>query len=219
MSEIPNLLFMIESGPMLELVRDYIAQRVRVLEANKVLIEPLRKEYGVERASTDRRNGVVLGVVFPKNIHPDFTKPKGRHNISYPKKNTPWAKLFAEQKGHPSQSTMIANKFGVPLSLGYKSADGGEGWRCVGNMLAECGFLFMGPDGPYAMWIPDVPGEVAAEEARSHTVKEPAKSFRPEFPGCRRIETEEWDILVAQHNLAEKRSRARIADAGLELPA
>lgn len=205
-----NLLFMIEADPALGMVREYIGERVRVKEANAALIEPLHKEFGVERASSDRETGVVLAVVFPKQIHPDFTKPKGRHGLSYPKRNTEWAKLFAAQKGHPNQAAMIANRFGVPLSVGYKDADG-EGWRCIGNMLAECGFLFMGPEGPYAMWVPDVPGEVAADEARGHTVEEPAKSFRAEFPGCRRMEPEEWDILVAQHKLAEKRAAGAAA--------
>lgn len=199
-----NLLFMIEGEPMLSMVRSYIDERIRVKKANEALIEPLHKEYGVERASTDRETGVVLSVVFPDKIHPDFTKPKGKHSISYPKKGTEWAKRFKKQKGHFNQSTAIAKALGVPLSLGYKHADG-EGWRCLGNMLAECGFLFMGKDGPYAMWIPDVPGEVAAEEARGHTVDDAVKAFRAEFPGCRRIEHEEWDILVAQHKLAEKR--------------
>ncbi|MGC5808004.1 hypothetical protein [Ralstonia pseudosolanacearum] len=55
--------------------------------------------------------------------------------------------------------------------------------------------------------FPDVPGAVARDEAKGYAVAEPAKSFKLEFEGCRRIEQEEWDILVAQHKLEEKTAR------------
>lgn len=210
-----NLLFMIEGGPMLPLVRQHIADVTRVREANKQLLEPLHKEYGVERASVDPEKGTVLAVVFPNKVHPDFTKPSGRSRTSSPKKNTEWASKFAAQEGHESASSTISTTLNVPLFIEY-SGKGGRGSRVIGGFFNECGFLYLGEDGPYAMWIPDVQKEVAADVARGYTVAEPAASFKPEFPGCRRIEDEEWDILVAQHKLAEKKAKnasAELAEA------
>lgn len=202
-----NLLFMIEGGPMLPLVRQHIAERQRVHEANRQLLEPLRKEYGVERASMDRENGTLLAVVFPNKVHPDFTKPSGRSHTSHPKKNTEWASKFAAQKGYESESHTISSTLNIPLFIEY-SDKGGKGSRVIGGFFNECGFLYLGEEGPYAMWIPDVQAEVAADVKRGYTVQEPAASFKPEFPGCRRIEDEEWDILVAQHKLAEKKAKS-----------
>ncbi|WP_150622366.1 hypothetical protein [Pandoraea horticolens] len=52
----------------------------------------------------------------------------------------------------------------------------------------------------------DIPEVVADIEARGYTVEEPTKSFALSFEGCRRLEDEAWEILVAQHKLAEKRA-------------
>ena len=201
-----SLLFMIEGSPMLPLVRQHIAEVLRVREANKQLLDPLHKEYGVERVSVDRENGTVLAVMFPKKVHPDFTKPSGRNRTSHPKKGTEWASKFAAQQGHEGASHIISSTLNIPLSIEYSDADG-KGSRIIGGFFDECGFLYLSEEGPYAMWIPDVQAEVADDVKRGYTVEEPAASFKPEFPGCKRIEQEEWDILVAQHKLAEKKAK------------
>lgn len=196
----PNAIFLIEGGPALQLVRDYISDRGRV----NTVVAGLAKKLGISRATTDHRTGVLQGVVFDGEIHPDFRKPD-RRGVSYPRKGSPWAKRVKEQVGHADQSRLIAQTFGIPLSIGYTGRSAGgeeyEGWRRIGSPLTECGFLWMTHDGPFAMWTPDVPAIVAAARANNETVAEPAASFKLEFAGWRRIRCEEWEIMVLQHRL------------------
>ena len=197
-----SAIFLIESGKALDMVKEHIADRLRVRSE----VEALMKEIGVEGGSVDRRSGVLLGVVFAGDVHNEFTKPKKRYGTSYPKKKTAWAARFAGQKGYKNQSDWIAEEFNIPLSVGYK-CDGGEGFSCIGNVFAECGFLYLSESGPYAMWTPDVPAAVSDFVEQGRVVNEPAASFKLEFDGCRRIEKEEWEILVLQENLKKKQAR------------
>lgn len=194
-----RLFFMIEGGAALDLVRHHIEERVRVRSA---AIE-LARELGAKDVSTSMANGVVVAAQFEGTPHPDFKKPDKWG--ARPKKGTAWAKRFADQKGYENESYSISERLGIPLEIDYKT-EGGSGLRRIGYPLQECGFLFLGKEGPYAMWMPDVCAEVKRDEDRGHVVAEPAKSFVPVFPGCRKIEIEEWDLLVAQHNLENKRA-------------
>lgn len=196
-----NLLFMIEGGRALEMVKAHIAERERVREEVRLLA----KELGVESVYTDRSSGVLMGAIFYGAPHPDFKKPTGRHGVSYPKKGSSWGKRLSAQNGYASPARSIPEEFNIPLQIAYEY-DGGNGWRMLGNPLSECGFLHLGPDGPYAMWIPDVEAAVLDHESRGQIVRDPAKSFRPAFDGCRKIESEEWEILVLQHKLKVKQA-------------
>jgi hypothetical protein len=199
-----NILFMIEGGKALDLVKQHIEDKLRVARERNAIA----RELGIEDIYVSNMDGTLLGVLFKGDVHPDFKKPdrKGR---SSPKKGTEWAKRFEDQKGFTRPTNVISEAFDVPLSIGYSSADGEwTGHRCIGNPFHECGFLHFGKEGPFAMWVPDVPGEVAESEKAGQIVEEPAKSFKLEFDGCRRIEPEEWEILVAQHKLAEKKAKA-----------
>jgi hypothetical protein len=194
-----RLYFMIEGGKALALIQHHIAERLRV----RTEAIAIAKELGAEDVSTSIANGAVVAAKFKGAVHPDFKKP-GKYG-SFPKQGSEWAKRFADQKGYEEESHLIASTFDIPLSIGTKD-ENGSGWRCIGHPLQECGFLYLGKDGPYAMWIPDVEAEVAADTAKGLTVQEPERSFRAVFDGCRRIDIEEWEILVAQHNLAKKRA-------------
>lgn len=198
-----NLIFIIEGGKALELVKQHIAERQRVAAERK----EIALELGVEDIYISNMDGVLLGVRFKgDDIHPDFKKPD-RKGISRPKVRTSWKDRFDAQKGYPRPSSVIAEAFDIPLSIKYSDKEGdGHGWRSIGNPFNECGFLYLSVDGPYAMWVPDVSGEIAEAEARGLTIEEPAKSFKLEFEGCKRIEKEEWDILVAELKLARKRA-------------
>lgn len=196
---------MIESGRPLELVRQQIAETARVRKQS----QELAKELGIDNASLCRRTGVLLGVVFDGPVHPEFVKPKsrGRSRSSYPKKGSDWAKRFASQQGTPDASLLIADEFKIPLSISYRT-ESGSGWSAIGSPLTECGFLWLGEDGPYAMWAPDVPALVADRKIHGQEIEEPAASFSFNIDGCRRIEKEEWEILVLQHELAEKKRQS-----------
>lgn len=195
-------IYIIESGTALRLVKEHIAHRVRIRQEGVALL----KELGLENnlVWTDRKTGVINCISVKRGQQPEgFTVPdsKGR---SWPKKGSEWAKRFAAQKGYPQQSVEISAAFNVPLSLEYKSKDGGTGWCCIGFPLSECGYLFMCNEGPYALWIPDIPKIIEDREANGDTVTCEAKKFNMHLEGCRRIEPEEWDIMVKQHELAEK---------------
>lgn len=206
MFETENVIFMIQGGRALELIQHHIAERKRVVAQ----VRDLAGELGAEQVWTNRKDGTLIAVQFPGEIPADFTKPN-RAGASRPKKGTEWFKRFKAQKGYANSSETISKELGVPLMINYSGQRKGEdvtGSHCIGFPFTECGFLYLGADGPYAMWVPDVPGEVAKYEAEGYTVKEPAKSFKLEFDGCRRVEREEWDILVMQDRLAKKRTSA-----------
>ncbi|QMI49708.1 hypothetical protein [Burkholderia sp. MBR-1] len=205
-TDFKRILFMIEGGRALELVKQHIAERQRVHAANRALLQDL----GVDEYWSSRDDGTVSRVRFRSTPHPEFTKAD--KNGSRPKKGTEWARRFAAQKGHVNSSGVIADAFGIPLSVSYGNAGGSKGWRAIGYPLSECGFLWLSTDGPYAMWIPDVEAEVRADRERGYEVGEREAAFRAEFEGCRLIEREEWEILVAQHKLAQKKSATQGAN-------
>lgn len=194
-----SAIFLIEGGKALGMVKEHIAERLRV----KAVVHALAKELGVTDVSTNRSTGVLAGVCFKDKPHPDFTKARGCEGVSYPKKGTEWHKRFKAQTGFREVCGWIAEEFNVPCSIRFKN-EHGSGGRMIGSPFNECGFLYLGVDGPYAMWIPDVPAEVANQAEQGYEVEEPAKSFVMEFDGCRRIHKEEWEILVLQHKLEQK---------------
>ena len=200
MEDNKNAYFLIEGGRVLEMVREHIADRLRIQAENRKIAEELRVDEGV----TDRTTGVLRGVVFKDVIHPDFTKPR-KNGASYPKKRTKWFSRFDGQKGYLSLPEWISKEFKIPLRVEYVG-NNCRGNLAIGTIFAECGFLYLSEEGPYAMWVPDVPVAVREYEANGYTVSEPAKSFVLEFDGCRRIEKEEWEILVLQHRLANKKA-------------
>ncbi|HBA72227.1 MAG TPA: hypothetical protein DCZ63_08585 [Geobacter sp.] len=196
-----SAIFMIEGGKPLEMVKEHIAERLRV----KAVARALAAELGVDDIYTNRSTGILSGVCFKGKLHPEFTKARGREGVSYPKKGTEWDKRIKAQVGHKEVSGWIAKEFGIPCGIRYKG-DNCNGSKMIGSPFNECGFLYLGESGPYAMWTPDVPAEVVKTEADGYEVEEPAKSFVLEFDGCRRIEKEEWEILVLQNKLEQRQA-------------
>lgn len=191
--------FMIEGGAALNLAKKHIADVRRVRKASIAL----SLELGAERFRVCQSSGTLTSVDFGKSQvrHPDFKVP-GKYGC-YPKRGTEWAKRFAAQKGHESAAKVIGDAFNIPFSLSYGKKNL-TGWRAIGYPLNECGFLYPSSKGPFAMYVVDVPAEVAAMKADGYKVGEPAASFKLEFDGARRIHKEEWDIVVAQHALKKK---------------
>jgi hypothetical protein len=195
--------FMIEGGAALKLAKKHIADVRRVRNASLAL----SLELGAERFCVCQSSGVLTSVDFGKSQprHPDFKAP-GKHGC-YPRRGTEWAKRFAAQVGHDSASKVIGDAFDIPFSLSYGKTDL-SGCRSLGYPMRECGFLYPREDGPFGMFVVDVPAEVAAMKKDGYKVGEPAASFKMEFDGARRIHKEEWDIVVAQHALKKKRKAA-----------
>lgn len=200
-----SAIFLIKSGKALEMVKHHISERLRVREQSR----EIAAKVGCERVFTDRLDGTITGFDFSGRAVPEgFRKPKSRTSASYPKKGSAWADLLRSQVGHASPPSTISEAFCVPLSLGYETGNG-KGWRCIGNMLQECGWLYLSESGPYALWIPDVELEVKSDRDQGHTVLEPAASFKMEIPGCRRISQAEWDLMVAKHQVKIEKQKAR----------
>jgi len=196
--------YIIESGKAMEMVKHHIAERIRVKNSVIDLLEKLGAE-GHE-AWTDIRTGVLVAVSFNRGKQPTgFTVPDSRGK-SWPKKGTEWATRFSQQQGYSPANEEIAHAFNVPLSIEYTANGGESGSRGVGFPLTQCGYLYLGKEGPYAMWIPDVGTIVSEMEREGHTVTSNARLFSMFIDGCRRIEPEEWEIMVLQHELREKNS-------------
>jgi len=210
--------FLVEADPALALVKQHIADRQRVRGS----VADLAKELGVSTGTTDRDSYHMVSVNFPGERHPDFTKPdrKGR---SWPKKGTAWARRFAEQPRATPSSDLIRKAFDPVDSLRWTQGDS-QGWHCIGNPFAPSTFLYTGPDGPYVMLVPDLPLAIKELEAEGKKVEIPDNvlahpqgpaghpAWNMIFPGCRRIDPEEWDILVAQEKLARRRSGDEVTD-------
>ena len=196
-----HLLFLIEGGRPLELVQQHLAEKERVRLSNLEICN----ELGITRAYCDHTSGVIRGAVFATPDSREGWKKADRKGVSFPKKGSEWFARLAAQVGYEDPAALIAKELGVPTSLGYKEPNGkSEGWRMLGNPFRACGFLWISPEGPFAMWIPDVPGEVAKSKAEGYLVEEPANSFKPEFPGCKPMLEEEWNFLCADHDLKHK---------------
>lgn len=206
MIDCKRVFFLIEGGMALDLINHQIAELERVTEESRALM----LELGADEYWSSREDGTVKRVRFIGPVHPDFTKPD--KNGSRPKKGTEWAKRFAAQKGYANESSVIANAFNIPLSIQYGKGSL-SGWRAIAYPLSECGFLYLGKEGPFAMWIPDLAAQVRYEHDRGNQVGKREASFKAEFDGCRRIEIEEWELLVAQHNLAAKKASQKDTSA------
>lgn len=198
-------ILLIEGGRPMEMVREHIAETIRVQEQNAVIA----KELGVEEIWSNKDNGNLRGVVFKSEIHPDFTKPKGRGKPSYPKKGSEWAKRINALVGFRCQEESISTEFNIPLCLTYSRNGERCGFTHIGIPLRACGFLYIGKDGPFAMWAPDVPVYVASAIANDRgDVDEPARSFKFDIPGTRPISKNEWDLIVLQHKVNSEKEAA-----------
>jgi len=198
--------YVIYGGSALELVKQHIADVQRV----RAETTALAKEIGVERYRVTDSNGVITSVDFGNGPHhPDFKKPN-KYGSS-PKKGTGWYLRFQGQKGYESSSSPISETFSVPLTIAY-GKEGSKGWRRIGYPFDECGFMYLSADGPYGMYCVDVEAEVSADREKGYEVDEPAASFKMSFDGARRIEKEEWEILVAQHKLEKKRAGQEVEE-------
>ncbi|MEY4428617.1 MAG: hypothetical protein RLZZ182_1306 [Pseudomonadota bacterium] len=200
--QITSAVFLIEGGKALELIQEYIQERRRV----RGVISALCQELGVEEVCTDRETGVLTRVVFKDKVHKDFTVPDKR-GTSRPKVGSEWDKRFDAQQGHRHCGTIIQEQLHVVTSLEVTKEPGHRGVRRLGNLFYPCGFLYLTESGPYAMYVPDLPRECEAIEAQGETIVGLA-SRDLQFDGCKRIEKEEWEIMVLQQKLKDRQSGA-----------
>lgn len=207
LSQRPSLYYIIEGGQALELVQAHIRDLLATDGARAALIKEISDEAPVTDAYRHIDTGVLLGVRFERgHHHPDFTKPSGRSKSCHPKQGTHWIERFNQQPKIETKPIHLADAYKIPLSMSYvKIADGKEqeeGFMHLGFPLNEVGFLYLSKDGPYGMWTPDVGAYVKAKEDQGYTVTGACAVWDPDgLEGCRRVKKEEWELLVAQHNL------------------
>lgn len=217
-------LYLIESGPMLELIKHHLNERTRVTAVNLEILRKLGLDPEKVQLWRHIYNGSLTGVQIPKSlkmpkvfVQENWTKPdsKGRRR---PKKGTEEYKAFySEDALFTPAETLIVKALNVPTSIGYKTRGGtrsGEGWSMIGRMMSACGFLWMDRDnGPYAMWLPDVEAAVedlkkAHKGVKSFEVIGGADVWQLDTTGIKPLLQEEWDLMVAQKNLEEAREKA-----------
>jgi hypothetical protein len=204
MSDHKDLYFLVEGGKPLELAKAHVAAASDTHARNW----ELAKELDATRFCTSLQDGAIIGVVFEGERHPDFAKPN-KYGTCFPKKKTEWLRRFEENKGYDKQGNEIAKALGIPTTMGYTTPDGGDGWTVFGTGFnSGTGFLWLSSDGPFCLYIPDIPEKVARYEADGYTVNDDVKNFKPEFEGARPILKEEWELMVAQHKVAKLRGEA-----------
>ncbi len=197
-----SILFLVESGKPLEMAQAHVADLRRVeLESSEIC-----RELGADRFQPSLQSGAMAGAYFAGEIHPDFKKPK-RGGPSYPKKGSQWERRLSELVGYEDPAQSISQAFNIPLSLSA-SRGGDRTWHAIGSPLRECGFMWLNRRGPFAIWAPDVEAEMAAYAADGWQVTNIPSDYKVVIPGARRILSEEWDLMVAQHKLNEARARA-----------
>lgn len=197
-----DLYFSVEGGRTLELARAYVAEHAAVEERNRAMA----REIGAERYVVSIMDGVLSGVEFSGNQHPDFKRPN-RRGICFPKKKSEWEARLLSQVGYDRRGYRLAKSLGVPTSIDY-TTDGGRGSSSISRGFGSgVGFLYLTEDGPFALYMPDISEVVARHESDGHTVSAECKNFKPEFEGARPILKEEWELMVAQHEFDEAKKR------------
>lgn len=204
-----KLFFLIEgAGSALDLVKASIEERVA---AHTAAWEFVEKVGGTGLFSY--HDGSIAGVSF-KGALPKGWKAKANNGSSYPRRGS---MLYEEIVALPKvkiDSFRIAKELSIPLDLVWLGEDGQRcGVSCISAPFNECGFAYESGDGPYLLWIHDVPGAVkrAQEDTRRPRTLDPKlAAYEPAFDGCRQIVKEEWDFIVA---------KARLEKAGKAVPA
>jgi hypothetical protein len=206
---IENAIFMIEGGVALDLIQDHIAEKQVIADK----IRELADEFCTTRVATSKFDGSLIGLhLDPSKPRPkDFTAPDV-NGVSRPRSKSETAKRLRAIGGYKNPSESIAATLGIPTQLSYSKKGKFHGSRLIGHPAAPCGFLYISSNGPFAMWTPDVEMEVAAAESseKGVVVSGPAKSFRMDIDGCRRLEIEEWEIIVRTHALIRKQAAGKL---------
>jgi hypothetical protein len=188
---LPDVIFIVERDPALSVAREHFAAKRKA----DAVVEAIAAELGITRVYRNKHTGEIAGVAFADTRHPDFNEPT--EGVSFPKPGSDWAVKLARHTGYPDQAMLISETFSIPLTVDYTNPDGTGCWSDpLGSSLAECGFIELQENGPYAIWVPDVPGHVANYKEAGYVVKEPANSYKLQLAGCRRLSLDEWQGVV-----------------------
>lgn len=189
-----DLYFLVEGGKTLELAKAHIAARYATHERNA--------QFAGRFGATKWRESIFDGTVHSVRLDgpdPSFRKAD-RFGFTMPKKTSPIWKEWQAQTGYDRMGGALAQELGIPHVIEYRSEDS-NGWSSVsGDFSAGTGFLWLGRDSPICLYVPDVATLVQEYREKGYTVD---TTWPEEFDGARPILKEEWELVVAQFNLAE----------------
>ena len=204
------LIFMIGPGPALTLVLD----RARQLQERRVQIIGWMKDiHPAALFMFNYATGCIGGVNFPDGeIHRQFRTP-GKNGYSVPKKNTYWDGVFKAQVPMETPEQQITSLLGLDtLMLDYSLKPEGdcEFMTCLADPGNGAGFAWISLKGPHCLWIADIPAYVEELKGRGFYVRDPHGSFTIQSLtdlGLTQTTKAEWDLLVAQRNVKQERSK------------
>lgn len=190
--------FMVEGGKTLEVARRWIGERLATHQRN---VEFAAK-YGANEWRTCIFDGTVHSIRLSEP-NSDFRKAD-RFGFTMPKKTSPIWKEWQAQTGYDRMGRALAQELGIPHVIEHRSEDS-NGWSSVsGGFSAGTGFLWLDRDSPICLYVPDVGKLVKEYRDRGYTVD---TTWPEEFDGARPILKEEWELVVAQFNLAEAKAK------------
>lgn len=193
--------FIVESGPVFEVcrawVQSFIDARVAAMEFSK--------KYGSERCYINNADGSFLGAQFPwKDLPDDWTKPRGRDNLSWPKKRS---NAYKEQQALPAaknfQEQLESVVGEIPSSISYKGDETVRGMTRAGGFFGVGCYTFNGADGPFLINPPNprLTWQFMTADNPEYECTNGAHEYEFAFEGCREILKEEWDLMAARHSL------------------
>ncbi|MGX7706333.1 hypothetical protein [Methylobacterium sp. Gmos1] len=160
----------------------------------------------------DAIGGGLHSFSFKKGQPPaGWTKPTGSERMSHPKKGHPdEAVIDCLRRDHPRPKSADVFGAAVVLNLSWKRADGSSGSHGLGGMGTVL-------NGPWVGWagdaflghIPDAAAAVRAHltEHPNDIIAEPAGSWKMPS-GLTPITEAEYELILAQHKVAEERKSA-----------
>lgn len=182
-----NQLYLIESGVMLDAVKNHIEQ----VKACRIAYSDFAQEYGAKQYYHNSKK--LYGLSLRKA--PDgWTKPK-KNGETYPKRGHADCDKIKNLPELPDQCDAIFNITGVPLCISYEG-DGTSGSTCIGSPLNECGFLYIQRHNLYAFWTPDV--KKYLEDYSQYKITNGADKWEMKIDGVTPISQAKWDLLVAE---------------------
>lgn len=201
-----NKYYLIESGPLLDAVKECIEMKAKTREATIRFCERI----GVEKYRAGFR-GTPISFIFPGRVIKGFTQ-RDRHGNSHPKKDGPYYEEWRNIPEHQNSTSVIQSITGIPLFYSYTTTIG-NGSSAIGDIF-PCGFLYLSAEGPYVMYVPDIAKyfEEFKEQTPDAVIKDDADKWQINVEGITEISQAHWELMVAQHKVEqEEKDRAEEA--------
>lgn len=167
------------------------------------------ESFGSDSASIDTQMMLIRGIAFKGDAPTGWTKEK--HGVSRPKKGTLPAEVrrfFVPDGGYMVETHKDLVGFlqwlGCPFGYGWKSKEGASsGSSHIGRLFARDRMFWYDEHGPIMLELPDVAGAKARAAEAGHIVDDNVLDWTPP-KGLKEIMKEEWDLMAARHERAEK---------------